>query len=81
MGKGLWKKGWFWGVVGAILILTVPQLVLALLGVEPNGKSSDGRNVRVWAIGFFFAHNHVEIHDQAPAKPDEKQDREVKPDD
>ena len=28
MAKGLWKKGWFWGVVGSILILTIPVLIL-----------------------------------------------------
>ena len=66
MTKGLWKKGWFWGVAGTILILTIPPLVLALLGFEPNGKSSDGKNIRVWAISFFYASNHVEIHDHSP---------------
>ena len=77
MAKGLWKKGWFWGVAGTILILTIPPLVLAVLGIDANGKSSDGKTIRIWAIGIFSASNHVEIHDHAPAQNPPKKENDA----
>jgi hypothetical protein len=63
MATGVWKKGWFWGVVGSILILTVPAIILTVLGIAPNGQTSDGNGgIRAWSIGIFGASNHIEVH-------------------
>jgi len=63
MAKGVWKKGWFWGVVGSILILTVPAILLAALGIPTSGQGSDGNGgIRAWSFGFFFASNNISVN-------------------
>jgi hypothetical protein len=63
MKKHIWKYGWFWGVLGTILIVTVPALVLSLLGADRGGSGEGG--VRQTAFGFFWASNHIEIKNEA----------------
>ena len=48
----------------ATIELSVAALLVALvLGIAPNGQTSDGKGgIRAWAVGFFYASNHVEVH-------------------
>lgn len=69
MTRHIWKYGWFWGVVGSILVVAVPPLIWALFSVDRDGRQ-DGGGIRVNAFGFFFATNNVTVQQSSTTTSD-----------